>query len=358
MEIQQQELRCPLTYTKNDIFIIAEVCLVLLFVCAILFAMIPRRRVPTPVPPPVLPVPPVPPWSSSTLPLFKPLSSKTQVVMVQRTKFYGEYFQTFMILSLGAGSLLCPGNEKQPFTHQDLALVEAWRQISVHPDHVFCPEVGARYYPGCPLSAGKRQHRSTTLHHQSCHDISDILLENYSADQITLAMRSGVDVLDKLVNQDWKQSLETWDSTFVGVFVRKSENRPEGNTTRTELCQVLKKHKSIILVGDDLEKKLPPEILPPKNDHLMKKLPKSGHVVNASQKKMESEGLRVSLSQFLVLRALFKKGVRVLIGKWSGWLLAGLCLGFHIKVIGDLAGGPRARAFLKHFGCVDFVESW
>jgi hypothetical protein len=273
--------------------------------------------------------------------------------MEQPTKFYGEYFLSFLILSLAAGNIVCSGNASEPFTSQDFALVKALRRVSVHPDHVFCPEVGTRYAPGCPLSAGK-QHSTPCV--QSRHDISDILLKNYSANQITLAMRSRVDVLDKLVDQEWKRSLDSVDSTFFSVFVRKSENRPTGNISRIELCHVLKKYKSIVLLGDHLDKKLPPEILPPKNDDLMK-LPKSwGHFVNASQKELGIEGLRETMSQFLVLGALFKKGVRVLIGKWSGWLLAGLCLGFHIKVIGGLAGGSRTLAFLKHFGCVDFVE--
>jgi len=119
---------------------------------------------------------------------------------------------------------------------------------------------------------------------------------------------------------------------------------------------VLKKYKSIVGLGDDLKKKLDPKILPPEKDDLKKKLPKSwGTFVNASQQELaSSKGLRVPLSQFLVLGALFKKGVRVLIGKWSGWLVAGLCLGFRVQVIGDLAGGSRAREFLKHFGCDDY----
>jgi len=278
--------------------------------------------------------------------------------MFQYTNFYGEYFLSFMILALAAGNIVSLFDttlmeDPYRFTSQDLTLAKAWRQMSVHSDHVFCPEVGTRYAPGCLLSAGRHQSRKFPCD-ESRHDISDILLQNYSADHITLAMRSRVDVLDKLVNQDWKRRLDSVDSTFVGVFVRKSKNRPQGNLKRIELCEVLKKHKSIVLVGDDLKKKLPPEILPPEKDDLKKGLPKSwGQFVNASQQELAS---KAPLSQFLVLGALYKKGVRVLIGKWSGWLLAGLCLGFHIQVIGDLAGGSRARAFLKHFG-VDYVES-
>jgi len=258
---------------------------------------------------------------------------------MQHTTQYGEYFLTFMILSLAAGKIVGLGNPSAPLTPQDFKLVKAWRQMSVHSRDVFCPKMGSRYHEWA-------QEIETPLSIQSRHEISDIMLQTYTADQITGAMRARVDYLDELINQNWKASLATVDSTYVGVFVRKSRNRKEGNTTREELCRTLKTHKRIVLVGDDL--KDPDPII---------SLPNWGRFVSMSWKEFNSANdLEVPLSQFLVLGALFKQGVRLLVGKWSGWLIAGLCLGFRVKVIGELSGASRAREFLNHFRCVDYFE--